>query len=256
MTAVAIEHEVVSREKWIEARKGLLAKEKDLRRQMDEISRQRRQLPWTKVEKKYLFDGPRGQETLKSLFAGRNQLIVYHFMLGPGWQEGCKSCSFLADHIDGALIHLAHRDLTLAMVSRAPLAEIQAFKKRMGWRFPWVSSYNTDFNFDYGVSFTKPEVANEKVEYNYELQEFQSEELPGLSAFYKDAAGDVFHTYSTYARGLDVLVGTYNYLDLAPKGRDEEGLPFTMSWVRHHDRYDDDIVALNGSASCCHAEQP
>jgi predicted dithiol-disulfide oxidoreductase (DUF899 family)/predicted transcriptional regulator YdeE len=166
-------------------------------------------------------------------------LIVYHFMLGPGWKEGCPSCSFLSDHIDGAVAHLNARDVTLVVVSRAPLSEIQAFKKRMGWRFKWVSSYGSDFNYDYHVSFTKDDAANGKVYYNYQLQEFGSEEGPGVSVFYKDEAGDVFHTYSAYARGLDILVGAYNYLDLAPKGRDEDALAFTMSWVRHHDKYED-----------------
>ena len=263
MNALDAHHEVVSQEKWIEARKELLAKEKELTRQHDEISRLRRELPWTKVEKKYVFEGPDGQETLGSLFGGRSQLIIYHFMLGPAWQEGCKSCSFLADHIDGSLAHLAHRDVTLAVVSRATLPEIDAFKKRMGWHFPWVSSHNSDFNFDYGVSFTKDEMAKGKVYYNYGICEFPCAEAPGLSVFYRNTSGDVFHTYSAYARGLDILVGAYNYLDLAPKGRDEDGLAFTMSWVRHHDRYDDGYVLdpkeqyapPSNSASCCNAER-
>jgi predicted dithiol-disulfide oxidoreductase (DUF899 family) len=236
-------HEVVSREQWTEARKALLSKEKEFTRQRDDLSRRRRELPWVKVEKNYLFDGPKGKESLAGLFDGRSQLIVYHFMLGPGWEEGCKSCSFLADHIDGSIVHLAHRDVTLVVVSRAPLPEIEAFKKRMGWRFKWVSSYGSDFNFDYHVSFTKEEIANGKVHYNYEMREFPSGEGPGASVFYKDPRGEVFHTYSAYARGLDLLLGTYNYLDLTPKGRDEDGLAFTMSWIRHHDRYDSTSVA-------------
>ncbi|MGH9940600.1 MAG: DUF899 domain-containing protein [Blastocatellia bacterium] len=235
-------HKVVSRAEWIEARRAFLAKEKEFTRRRDELSRQRRELPWVKVEKNYVFDGPKGKETLADLFDGRGQLIVYHFMFGPGWEQGCPSCSFLSDHIDGALAHLNARDVTLAAVSRAPTPRIEAFKKRMGWRFKWVSSYDNDFNYDYHVSFTKDEMAKGKVYYNYGMTEFGSEEAPGASVFYKDATGDVFHTYSSYARGLDMVVGAYNYLDLAPKGRDEDDLDFTMAWVRHHDRYGADYV--------------
>ena len=230
-------HKVVSREEWIEARRAFLTKEKEFTRLRDKLSRQRRELPWVKVEKNYVFDGPKGKETLADLFDGRGQLIVYHFMFGPGWEEGCPSCSFLSDHIDGAFPHLNARDVTLAVVARAPLPQIEAFKKRMGWSFKWVSSYGNDFNFDYHVSFTKDEMAKGQVYYNYATTEFGSEEGPGVSVFYKDGAGEIFHTYSGYARGLDMLVGAYNYLDLTPKGRDEEGLDFTMAWVRHHDRY-------------------
>jgi predicted dithiol-disulfide oxidoreductase (DUF899 family) len=205
------------------------------------LSAERRELPWVKVEKNYVFDGPSGKETLADLFDGPSQLIVYHFMFGPEWEEGCRSCSFLADHIDGAVVHLAHRDVTLVAVSRAPLLEIEAFKKRMGWRFKWVSSYGSDFNSDFHVSFTKDDLAKGMTSYNYEVRESQSEgEAPGTSVFYKDRTGDIFHTYSAYARGLDMLIGAYNYLDLAPKGRDEDALAFTMAWVRHHDRYGDD----------------
>ena len=229
--------QVVSREEWIEARRAFLAKEKEFTRQRDELNRRRRELPWVKVEENYVFGGPKGKETLADLFDGRSQLIVYHFMFGPGWEEGCPSCSLLADHIDGALAHLNARDVTLVVVSRAPHNQIEAFKKRMGWRFKWVSSYGNDFNRDYHVSFTKDEMAKGKVYYNYEMQEFGAEEAPGASVFYKDATGEVFHTYSTYARGGDILLGAYNYLDLTPKGRDEDGLAFTMAWVRHHDRY-------------------
>ena len=227
---------VVSHVEWLAARSELLSKEKEFTRLRDELSRQRRTLPWEKVEKKYEFDASRGKVTLSDLFDGRSQLMVYHFMLGPGWQAGCPSCSFVADHFDGSTVHLANRDTTLAVVSRAPLAEIEAFKKRMGWKFQWVSSYGSDFNFDYHVSFRPEEKADGKVYYNYARSEFPSEEGPGASVFAKDAAGDVFHTYSTYARGLDILMGAYNILDLVPKGRDEEGLGFSMSWVRHHDR--------------------
>ena len=233
-------HKVVSRDEWLAARKAHLAKEKELTRQRDELNRQRRELPWVRVEKPYVFDGPDGKETLADLFDGRSQLVVYHFMFGPGWEEGCRSCSFLADHIDGALVHLAHRDVTLLAVSRAPLPQIEAFKQRMGWRFKWVSSYGNDFNRDYHVSFTKDDIAKGKTYYNYEVRESPSEgEAPGTSVFYKDEAGDIFHTYSSYARGGDMLIGAYNYLDLVPKGRDEEGLKHTMAWVRHHDKYRD-----------------
>jgi predicted dithiol-disulfide oxidoreductase (DUF899 family) len=217
-------------------------REKEFTRLRDQLSAERRDLPWVKVEKPYVFDGPKGKETLGDLFAGRSQLLIYHFMLGPEWEEGCKSCSFLADHIDGSVIHLAHRDVTFVVVSRAPLPKIEAFKKRMGWRFKWVSSYGSDFNSDYHVSFTKDDLAKGKTYYNYDLRESPSEgEAPGVSVFYKDATGDLFHTYSAYARGLDMLVGAYNYLDLAPKGRDEDGLPFTMDWVRRHDEYEDGL---------------
>lgn len=241
MTATQPRHKVVSREEWLKARIALLAAEKDLTRRGDEMSRQRRELPWERVEKDYVFEGPNGPETLGSLFADRSQLIVYHFMLGPDWEEGCRSCSFLADHFDGILIHLAHRDVTFAAVSRAPMPRIRAFQKRMGWRFHWVSAFGTDFNRDYGVHFTKEELAGE-VDYNYGKTRFGLEEAPGLSVFYKDEAGEIFHTYSAYARGLDALAGTYRFLDLVPKGRDEEGLAFSMSWVRHHDKYGDDYA--------------
>jgi len=228
---------VVTRDEWLAARKGHLEKEKEFTRLRDELSRQRRELPWVRVGKEYVFDGPDGKKTLADLFDGRGQLIVYHFMFGPGWEQGCPSCSFVSDHIDGSVVHLAHRDVTLMAVSRAPLSQIEAFRKRMGWRFKWVSSNGNDFNFDYHVSFTKDEMAKGDVYYNYEMQKFGSEEAPGVSVFYRDAAGDIFHTYSAYARGLDILVGAYNYLDLAPKGRDEDGLTHSMAWVRHHDRY-------------------
>jgi predicted dithiol-disulfide oxidoreductase (DUF899 family) len=230
---------VVSQDGWLAARKQHLKKEKEFTRLGDKLSAERRELPWVKVEKNYVFDTPKGKETLADLFAGRSQLIVYHFMFGPDWEEGCKSCSFLSDHSDGGTVHLAHRDVTFVVVSRAPLPKLEAFKKRMGWRFKWVTSYGNDFNFDYHVSFTKDEMAKGKVYYNYGMTEFSTDEAPGLSVFYKTEAGDIFHTYSAYARGLDLLVGTYNYLDLVPKGRDEAELPWTMAWVRHHDKYDD-----------------
>jgi predicted dithiol-disulfide oxidoreductase (DUF899 family) len=228
---------VVSPAEWLAAHKEHLAKEKEFTRLRDELSRQRRELPWEKVEKRYVFEGPNGTETLGDLFGKNSQLLVYHFMFGPGWKEGCKSCSFMADHLDAAAVHLAHRDVTLMAISRAPIAEIEAFQRRMGWRFPWVSSFGTDFNHDYRVSFTEEEISAGKASYNYGTIEFPIEEAPGASVFFKDGAGDVFHTYSTYARGLDILVGAYNLLDLVPKGRDEGGLAHTMSWVRHHDKY-------------------
>lgn len=230
---------VVQPPEWLAARKDLLKKEKEFTRLRDELSRQRRELPWERVEKPYVFEGPQGKETLADLFAGRSQLLVYHFMFGPGWKEGCPSCSFLADGFDGCVIHLAHRDVTFLAISRATLPEIEAFKKRMGWQFKWVSSNGNDFNYDYHVSFPVVGQVKGKVYYNYELMEFPSDEGPGTSVFYKNDAGEVFHTYSSYARGLDSMVATYQWLDLVPKGRDEEGLTHTMAWVRHHDKYRD-----------------
>jgi len=239
-TSIGIqEHEVVSPQQWIASRKELLRKEKEFTKLRDELSRQRRELPWERVEKQYVFDGPGGKQTFADLFDGKSQLTIYHFMFGPGWEQGCPSCSYLADHFGGSLIHLANRDVTLAVVSRAPMAQIEAFKKRMGWPFRWFSSFGSDFNHDYHVSFTKQEMTHGNVDYNYQtLDKIPAEELPGASVFYKNDAGEIFHTYSTYARGLDILVGTYNFLDLAPKGRDEDGLAHSMAWVRHHDRYD------------------
>ena len=234
---------VVSREEWLVARKKLLAKEKQLTRQRDAIAAERRQLPWVKVEKTYVFDAPSGKQTLADLFDGRSQLIMYHFMFGPDWQEGCPSCSFNMDHTDGALVHLAQRDVSFAAVSRAPLSKIEPFKQRMGWQFNWVSSYGTDFNYDYHTSFTPEQIAQGKVEYNFDLVAFPSAEAPGVSVFYKDNDGNIFHTYSAYARGSENTMNTYNYLDYVPKGRDEDTLPFTMSWVRHHDRYADGRLA-------------
>ena len=264
LTSAGIQgHDVVSPNEWIASRKELLRKEKEFTKLRDELSQQRRELPWEKVEKQYVFDGPNGKETLVDLFDGKSQLIVYHFMFGPGWDEGCPSCSFVADHFDGSLVHLANRDVTLVVVSRALRTQIEAFKKRMGWHFKWVSSFGNHFNRDYHVSFTKEEMAKGKVPYNYDMVEFGSEEGPGASVFYKSASGDVFHTYSAYARGLDILVGAYNFLDLAPKGRDEDGLAFSMAWVRHHDKYAQgyvvdpkaQYVAPKGSGSSCCSEE-
>ena len=254
---------VVSHAEWLDARSEFLSKEKEFTRLRDELSRQRRTLPWEKVEKRYEFDSTRGKVTLADLFDGRGQLIVYHFMFGPGWEAGCPSCSYLADHFDGPTIHLANRDTTLVVISRAPLAQIEAFKKRMGWKFEWVSSFGSDFNYDYHVSFKPEEKASGKVEYNYAKGEFPSDEGPGASVFAKNAAGEVFHTYSSFARGLDILVGTYNFLDLVPKGRDEDGLGFTMAWVRHHDRYTEGyfvdpaqgyVQPKSVAGSCCSGE--
>lgn len=237
--ATSKNEKVVSQADWLAARKELLKKEKEFTRLRDQLSRQRRELPWEAVEKRYVFDGPKGKQTLGDLFGGKSQLIVYHFMFGPGWKEGCPSCSFLADTFDGAAVHLAQRDVNFVVVSRATLPEIEAFKKRMGWRFNWVSSSGSDFNFDYHVSFSKDDKAKGKVYYNYDMTDFPSEEAPGTSVFYKNEAGEIFHTYSSYARGLDILLCAYNYLDLTPKGRDEDGLAHPMAWVRHHDRYAD-----------------
>jgi predicted dithiol-disulfide oxidoreductase (DUF899 family) len=231
------EHKIVSQAEWIAARKELLKKEKESTRVRDELSAARRKLPWVKVEKNYVFDASGGKVTLADLFAGRNQLVIYHFMFGPDWQEGCPSCSFVSDHFDGTLPHLAARGVTMAAVSRAPLAKIEAFKKRMGWRFRWVSSGGCDFNADFHVSFSKEELAQGKVNYNYTMQEFPSAEAPGLSVFYKDADGGIYHTYSTYGRGLEAFMGTYGILDLVPRGRDEDHLGFPMEWVRYHDSY-------------------
>lgn len=240
--ATQLEHPIVSQAEWLAARRELLAKEREFTHLRDELSRQRRALPWVKVEKDYEFDTPTGKRSLADLFQGRSQLIVYHFMFGPGWAEGCKSCSYLADHFDGMTIHLAHRDVTFMAISRAPLAEIEAFKKRMGWRFPWASAFATDFNSDYHVSFSAEERAKGKVTYNYAEINAPIEELPGLSVFFRDSDGQIYHTYSTYSRGLDILIGTYNFLDHAPKGRDEDGLAHSMAWVRHHDKYEQGYV--------------
>ncbi len=236
--ATPTHHSVVPREQWLAKRKELLRKEKELTRLHDQLAAERQDMPWTRMDKDYLFDAPDGKVSLAELFAGRSQLVIYHFMFGPDWQEGCPSCSYVSDHINAALPHLAARDVTVTMVSRAPLAKIEPFKKRMGWRFAWVSSHDSDFNHDFHVSFTKEELAQGKVGYNYTLQEFPSEEAPGLSVFYRDAAGEIFHTYSSFGRGLETLLGTYMMLDLVPKGRDEDGLDFPMAWVRYHDRYD------------------
>jgi predicted dithiol-disulfide oxidoreductase (DUF899 family) len=230
-------HKVVSHAEWTRARKALLAKEKAFTRRRDALSRTRRELPWERAEKSYTFEGPNGKETLADLFDGRSQLVVYHFMFDPAWDAGCKSCSFWADNFDGNVVHLAHRDVTLVAISRAPLERLQAFQRRMGWRFKWLSSFGTDFNYDYHVSFTPEEQASGKELYNYERQDLSEPEMPGISVFFKDPGGSVFHTYSCYSRGLDMLNAGYHYLDLVPKGRDEAKLSFAQEWVRHHDSY-------------------
>ncbi len=237
---------VVSREQWLAARRELLREEKELTRQHDRLAIRRRALPWVKVEKHYVFESPAGPVTLADLFQGRRQLAVYHFMFGPGWEEGCKSCSYVADHLAPAVVHLKARDVAFAAISHAPLAEFAPFKKRLGWDFTWVSSHGSDFNHDYRVSFTPEEMASGKVDYNYELQAFPVEEAPGLSVFAKDPAGTVFHTYSTYGRGLEALISTYAILDFVPKGRDEDP-EATMSWVRYHDSYEQPADVLTKS---------
>jgi predicted dithiol-disulfide oxidoreductase (DUF899 family) len=231
-------HEIVSHDEWLAARKQLLAKEKEFTRLRDQLSRHRRDLPWERVDKDYVFEGPEGRETLAQLFAGRHQLVVYHFMLGPDWEVGCKSCSFWADNFNGIIAHLNRRDVTMLAISRAPLPSIEAFRQRMGWSFKWLSSFGNDFNFDYHVSFRPEELTGGEVTYNYTQRKTSMTELPGISVFYKDESGDVFHTYSCYARGLDMMNTAYHYLDLVPKGRDEAGLPHAMAWVRLRDQYD------------------
>jgi predicted dithiol-disulfide oxidoreductase (DUF899 family) len=256
--------QVVSPEKWLAARKELLKKEKEITRQLDELSRQRRELPRVKIEKQYVFDGPRGKETLSDLFAGRSQLVVKHFMMGPGWKEGCVGCSFGSDHLDATLVHLEHHDVSVVAVSRATYAEIEPFQRRMGWRFHWVSSFGNEFNYDFHVSFTPEQMAKEKAYYNYTEGPVWGEEASGLSVFQKDANGDVFHTYSTYGRGDEMLLGTYVILDITPNGRNETGPRKNLTdWVRHHDRYEaGGLVDSTGryvpakvSEPCCHERE-
>ena len=230
-------HRTVSRDQWIEERRALLAREKEFTRLRDQLSRQRRELPWVRVDKDYVFEGANGKQTLSELFAGRQQLIVYHLMFDPSWEEACSRCSFWADNFNGVLVHLNQRDVTLVAISRAPFAKLAAFQQRMGWSFDWVSSFGNDFNRDYHVSFTPDELEHGEIIYNYAPVKTSMTERPGISVFYKDQAGRIFHTYSCYSRGLDMLNVAYHYLDLTPKGRDEEGLPFPMAWVCYHDAY-------------------
>jgi predicted dithiol-disulfide oxidoreductase (DUF899 family) len=236
---VALEVRVVAEEQWLAAREALLAQEKQLTRQRDAVNAARRALPWVRVEKEYVFDTPQGKKTLADLFDGRSQLIVYHFMWRHELGNGCTGCSFLADHIDGANQHLMHHDVSLVAVSRAPLALLSAYQRRMGWRFPWVSSAASDFNFDYHVSFTPQELASGEVYYNYGMTKASIDELAGISVFYRSPEGEIFHTYSTYGRGGEEVLGAYMYLDLTPKGRNENGPHYSMGdWVRPHDQYD------------------
>jgi predicted dithiol-disulfide oxidoreductase (DUF899 family) len=231
------DHQVVSRDEWIDARRQLLAKEKDFLLLRDDLSRERRELPWERVAKSYVFDGAAGKETLADLFNGRSQLIVYHFMFAPDSDAGCRGCSFWADSYNGIIPHLTQRDVSFAAVSRAPLTKLQAFAERMGWTFKWVSGANSDFNYDYQVSFRKEDVARGTAMYNYASYTESMPDKPGFSVFFKDAGGDIFHTYSTYARGLDPMNPAFQLLDLVPKGRDEAGLAHPMSWVKLHDQY-------------------
>jgi len=240
-------HQVVSRDEWLAARKQLLLKEKEFTHLRDRLNAERLALPWVKVEKPYVFDGPNGQETLADLFDGRSQLIVKHFMFGPEWNDGCVGCSFELDNLSGAIVHLEHHDVTYVVVARAPMAKIEAFRRRMGWRFKWVSSYGSDFNYDFHVSFKPDEIAKGEAYYNYALRDVGIDELSGRSVFYKDSTGDIFHTYSAYARGGEISLGSYGVLDMTPKGRNETINGNMTDWVRHHDRYDD-------AASSCHSD--
>jgi len=235
-------NKIVSEEEWLEARKALLKKEKEFTTSRDQLSQQQRDLPWVAVNKEYVFEEQNGKQTLSELFDGRSQLIVYHFMFDPTWEAGCPSCSFWADNFNGIIMHLNHRDVTMIAVSRAPYSKLAEYQKRMGWDFKWVSSYDTDFNFDYHVSFTQDEFAKNEAFYNYLAyapRKVNTADREGVSVFYKDPAGRVFHTYSAYARGIDMLNVAYNYLDLVPKGRDEAGHDFPQFWVRRHDEYND-----------------
>ena len=229
-----MQHAVVSRDEWLTARRELLKAEKEVTHLRDKVAQERLALPWVRIEKEYVFDTPEGPRALADLFDGRSQLLVQHFMFAPGWKEGCPSCSFMADHTDGMNKHLSHHDVTMIAVSRAPLAEIERYRHRMGWQFRWVSSNGSSFNYDFRVSFTQEQVASGHIDYNFGVWDETGEEWPGLSAFFKDESGNVFHTYSTFGRGVEVMMGTYAMLDLMPKGRNEdEG----MDWVRRHDRY-------------------
>ena len=245
----APDHKVVSKSEWLKARLDLLKKEKELTHLGDELASKRLELPWTRIEKNYVFEAPHGKMSLADLFGTRSQLATYHFMFGPDWTEGCPGCSYLMDHMNGAIEHLQARDVALVLVSRGPIEKLEAFKKRMGWRFLWVSSAGNDFNHDFGVSFSKDELASGAKSYNLDTTAPHGEENPGMSLFSKDAEGGLYHTYSTYGRGLEPMLGTYAVLDRAPKGRDEASLTSPMSWVRHHDKYEPAMVELG---SCCH----
>lgn len=258
------QHHIVSPEEWLAARKALLTKEKEFTRLRDRLSAERRALPWVKIEKPYVFEGPGGRETFGDLFGGKSQLIVKHFMLGPDWSEGCVGCSFEMDHVDGILAHLGARDVSYVAVSRAPWSEIDAFRKRMGWNIKWVSSGGSDFNYDFHVSFTPDEMRRGEGYYNYDMRPIPIEELSGRSVFYRDERGDIFHTYSSFGRGGEDVLGTYRLLDIVPKGRDETGPRGNLSdWVRHHDRYGAaGTVASTGrwqpeaAIPCCETVEP
>jgi predicted dithiol-disulfide oxidoreductase (DUF899 family) len=240
-------HKTVSREEWLEARRALLAKEKEVLKAKDALRQETRELPWVKVDKEYVFEGPNGRETLSDLFAGRSQLVVRHFMLGPGWKEGCVGCSFGADQTDGSVVHLINHDVMFVTVSRAPYAEIVAYHKRMGWTFKWVSSFGSDFNFDYHVSFTEEDEKRGKAFYNFADMDYMGDEMPGTSVFFKNEAGEIFHTYSAFARGSELIGGVYGILDVTPKGRNEPPGGNLTAWVRRHDEY-----AEKPGDSCCH----
>ena len=242
-----MQHQTVSREEWMAARKELLRKEKEFTHLRDQLSAERRALPWVKVEKSYVFDGPNGKETLADMFGGRSQLIVKHFMFGPNWTEGCIGCSFELDHAIGALMHLRHHDVSYAVVSRAPLELTEPFRRRMGWHVKWVSSYGSDFNFDFHVSFTPGQIASGAAYYNYQAGAHVIDEMSGRSVFYKDESGQIFHTYSSFARGGEMFLGSYAFLDITPRGRNETINGNLTDWVRHHDRYDT-------QAPSCHAD--
>jgi predicted dithiol-disulfide oxidoreductase (DUF899 family) len=260
-----MQHRIASRDEWIAARKAFLAKEKEFTRLRDRLSAERRELPWVKIDKTYVFEGPNGRETLADLFAGRSQLFLKHFMLAPGQAEPCVGCSFESDHIESALVHLEHHDVTYVAVARAPYAEIAAVRRRMGWRFKWVSSDGSDFNYDFHVSFPQDEVVRGDAYYNYRRGPVGLEDLSGHSVFYRNEAGEVFHTYSVFGRGAEELLGTYVVLDLTPKGRNETGPNRNLTdWVRHHDRYDaegfvDPMGRWNmpqDAAECCSHRRP
>ena len=240
-------HKTVSREEWLEARRALLAKEKEVLKAKDALRQETRELPWVKVDKEYVFEGPNGRETLSDLFAGRSQLVVRHFMLGPGWKEGCVGCSFGADQTDGSVVHLINHDVMFVTVSRAPYPEIAAYHKRMGWTFKWVSSFGSDFNFDYHVSFTEEDEKRGKAFYNFADMDYMGDEMPGTSVFFKNEAGEIFHTYSAFARGSELIGGVYGILDVTPKGRNEPPGGNLTAWVRRHDEY-----AEKPRDSCCH----
>jgi predicted dithiol-disulfide oxidoreductase (DUF899 family) len=240
-------HKTVSREEWLEARRALLAKEKEVLKAKDALRQETRELPWVKVDKEYVFEGPNGRETLSDLFAGRSQLVVRHFMLGPGWKEGCVGCSFGADQTDGSVVHLINHDVMFVTVSRAPYPEIAAYHKRMGWTFKWVSSFGSDFNFDYHVSFTEEDEKRGKAFYNFADMDYMGDEMPGTSVFFKNEAGEIFHTYSAFARGSELIGGVYGILDVTPRGRNEPPGGNLTAWVRRHDEY-----AEKPGDSCCH----